>query len=291
MRFAFIQAESAYFPIAFMCNRFNVSKSGYYAWRKRKPCKREVKNQMLAVKIMSLHKESRGCYGSPRITQDLLASGQHVSRKRVARIMREMRLTGRPPRRRTRTTDSRHSQPVAENIIARNFTANGPNQRWAADISTVRTWEGWLYLAVVIDLFSRRIVGWAIADHMRKELVIEALNRAMGQRLPGPGCIHHSDRGAQYASVDYQKQLSDGGLICSMSRKGNCWDNSVVESFFATLKMELIYRHSFATRVAARHAIVDYIVCFYNSKRRHSTLGYVSPMEYELVRRQEKIAA
>lgn len=208
-------------------------------------------------------------------------AGWSVGRKRVAAIMRRKGLVGRPRRRFRRTTEVDANLAVAPNILAREFTTSAPNQAWATDITYVRTWEGWLYLAVVIDLFSRRVVGWATADHLRTELCLDALAMAIGRRLPDSGLVHHSDRGCQYASDDYRRVLTNHGLTCSMSRKGNCWDNAVVESFFSGLKTELVYRHAWRTRAEASAAITEWIEVFYNRHRRHSTLGQVSPADLE----------
>jgi transposase InsO family protein len=264
-----------------MCQQLGVSRSGYYAWKGRGSSLREQRDAELAAKIKQSHVDSRGTYGSPRVYKDLKEEGFAVGRKRVARLMSEMGLTGRPPKPFRRTTDSKHGLPVADNILDRNFEVEGPDKVWATDITYVKTWQGWLYLAVVVDLFSRRVVGWSMATHLRAELVLGALKMAMGRRLPAEGMVHHSDRGSQYASNDYQDVLAAHGLVCSMSRKGDCWDNAVVESFFATLKRELIHRRPWSTVKEARAAIAEYIEVFYNRKRRHSYLGYVSPAEYE----------
>lgn len=291
MKFRFVKAWTGHFPVAWMCRRLGISTSGYYASLNREESEHARRDRQLAVKIRALHHASDGVYGSPRIYRDLKADGEKVARKRVARVMRENGLSGELPKRSRRTTDSNHKLPVAENLVARNFNPEAPNKLWAADISYVHTWEGWLYIAVVLDLFSRRVVGWAAADHMRTELVLKALKMALGERCPGPGVVYHSDRGSQYASDDSQKLIEANGMVCSMSRKGDCWDNAVVESFFATLKKELIYRHSWPSRRLAIEAIGRYIERFYNSRRRHSSLGYVSPMEYELCASSKLLAA
>jgi len=281
MRFEFIEAEKAMFPIRLMCRVLRVTASGFYAWRTRPESKRAIRDRQLTVKVRAFHAASRGTYGSPRILEDLQEDGEKVSRKRVARLMRENELTGQMPRRFRRTTDSKHDLPVAENVLQRDFNPEAPNRVWAADISYVRTWEGWLYLAVVLDLFSRRVVGWAVADHMRTELVRDALTMAINHRRPEGGVIHHSDRGSQYASHEYQALLAQEAMICSMSRKGDCWDNSVAESFFGTIKEDLIHRHPWPTKRKAIEAINEYIACFYNSQRRHKYLDNISPVEYE----------
>jgi transposase InsO family protein len=240
-----------------------------------------MEDSQLIAAIRTSHVKSRATYGSPRVHKDLQALSYRISRKRVARLMREEGLQGRRPRRYRSTTDSRHQAPIAPNLVARKFEAMAPNRIWVTDMTYVWTWEGWLYLATIIDVFSRRVVGWAIADHLRTELALEALAMALGLRQPDPGLIHHSDRGCQYASQAYRLELTAQGAVCSMSRVGDCWDNAVAESFFATLKVELIHRRSWPTRAEARAAIHDYIACFYNPHRRHSAVGFLSPMAYE----------
>jgi putative transposase len=291
VRFGFIAAKKGDFPVAWMCRRLDVSSSGFYRWTKAEESARTRRDRQLGTMIRAAHTASGGTYGSPRITRDLKEAGEDVARKRVARLMRENGLCGQAPRRFRRTTDSKHDLPIADNIVARDFNPDAPNQVWAADISYVRTWAGWLYLAVVIDLFSRRVVGWAIADHMRTELVLDALTMAFDARHPGEGLVCHSDRGSQYASHAHRDALRDRGAICSMSRKGDCWDNAVVESFFGTLKQELLYRRAWPTKHVAITAIGEYIERFYNTRRRHSTLGYVSPLEYEMVSARMALAA
>ena len=272
-----------------MCRQFEVSRSGYYARKTRTPSARQREDAVLKEAIKKSHKKSRQTYGSPRIVDDMKEQGFDVGRRRVARLMAEEGITGTPRKRFKRTTDSKHNHDIADNILDREFTVEAPDTVWATDITYVRTWEGWMYLAVVVDLFSRRIVGWSMATHMRTELVLGALNMALGRRAPVPRLCHHSDRGSQYASHDYRDALRKNNIVCSMSRKGDCWDNSVVESFFATLKKELIYRRPWATVKSVREAIVEYIEVFYNRKRKHSTLGYFSPAEFE--RNHENCAA
>ncbi len=272
-----------------MCNQMGVSRSGYYAQKHRQPSAREQKDVVLVKAIKEVHKESRGTYGSPRVLEDLKETGFEVGRRRVARLMAENDITGAPPKRFKRTTDSKHNEAIADNILNREFNVDSPDTVWATDITYVRTWEGWMFLAVVVDLYSRRIVGWAMATHMRTELVLGALNMALGRRCPVAGMLHHSDRGSQYASHDYRDALRERNIVCSMSRKGDCWDNAVVESFFATLKKELIHRRPWPTVKAARQAIVEYIEVFYNRKRKHSSLGYLSPADFES-RREEEVA-
>jgi transposase InsO family protein len=287
MKFAFIDVEKASFPIRWMCRRLEVSSSGFYAWRKRPRSAHARRDIELGAKVAEVFAEFRGTYGAPRVADELRKRDESTSIKRVARLLCEQGLSAKAPRRFTRTTDSSHALPIAENVLERHFDAEAPNTAWVTDISYVSTWEGWIYLAVVIDLFSRRVVGWAVAEHMRTELALDALAQALTQRQPAAGLVHHSDRGVQYASRDYQRALDDMSAICSMSRKGNCWDNAVAESFFATLKRELLYRESWPTRARAKAAINEYIACFYNSKRAHSALGNFSPIDYELAAHRE----
>lgn len=265
-----------------MCRVLGVSRSAYYTWCNRKPSDRAKENERLAAKITEVHKDSRGTYGSPRVHAELVAQGFDVGRHRIARIMREEGIVGRRKPKFRRTTDSNHKLPVAANILDRNFVADEPDRAWVADITYIWTRQGWLYLAVILDLFSRRVVGWSMAEHMRTELVLDALSAALGSRLPSAaGLVFHSDRGSQYASGDYQKALDANGITCSMSRRGNCWDNAVAESFFSTLKTELVHNVIFLTRDSARDAIAEWIEIFYNGKRRHSSLGYATPLEAE----------
>jgi putative transposase len=266
-----------------MCRRFGISRSGYYDFLKRQSPIRACRDMWLSVKIRSIFNARKGRYGSPRIHWELRENGERVSRKRVIRLMQSQNLCARSPKKFKRTTDSSHNLPVAENIVARNFKPAAPNQIWATDISYVRTMEVWVYLAVVIDLYSRRVVGWAVANHMRTELALDALNMALRSREIEPGLIHHSDRGSQYASHDYQNILKQHGAISSMSRKGNCWDNAVAESFFATIKNELIDRHNWLNQSLVEAAIDDYISQFYNQVRYHSAIGNMSPVKFELV--------
>jgi transposase InsO family protein len=240
-----------------------------------------MENQRLTKRILSIHLESRGTYGSPRVHAELRCQGIEVGRNRVERLMRAEGVTARLKRRFRRTTDSAHDYPVAPNTLDRQFETDEPNQVWTTDITYIWTQEGWLYLAVVMDLFSRRIVGWSMSDNMRTELVLAALTMAIGNRLPDGELMHHSDRGSQYASFSYQKALQANGITCSMSRRANCLDNAVAESFFGTIKTELIHRHTWPSRDSARLAIHEYIEVFYNRRRRHSTLGMMSPAEFE----------
>lgn len=284
-----ILAEEANFPVAFMCEKSGLSRSGYYAWKKRPVSQRQKEDERLVEKIRLSHSRGRGEYGSPRIHSDLKEQGETVGRHRVARLMRENHITAKPLKRFCRTTDSNHKLPVAPNLLERNFTTTEPNAAWAGDITYIWTASGWTYLAVIVDLFSRQVVGWALDSNMRTDLVLMALEMAKSQRTTLPGLIFHSDQGSQYASDDYQKALSRNGIRPSMSRKGDCWDNAVAESFFATLKRELVRKCYWMNLKSARMAIHEYIEVFYNRKRKHSTNGYLSPVEYE--RRFHKQAA
>ena len=281
MRFAFIDAEKALYPLRILCRVLGVSRSGYYAWRARKPSARALEDEQLRPRVVEAFATGRGTYGSPRVRDELVDQGVRIGRKRVARLMRELGLRGVCPRKFRVTTDSDHDHPIAENLLDRNFEASKPNEKWTTDITYVWTGEGWLYLAVVMDLFSRRIVGWSTADHMETSLCLDALRKALALRTDVEGLIHHSDRGVQYASAGYREALDAADIECSMSRRANCWDNAVGESFFGTLKNELIYRRPWLTREEARDAIAEYIEIFYNRIRRHSTIGGVSPAKFE----------
>ena len=258
-----------------------VSKSGYADWLKRLPSRRALEEEQLLVSVRQEYHTSKGRYGSPRLHRELLEKGIRCSRNRLVRLMRKNQITARPVRRFIVTTDSGHTLPVADNLLNRQFTAEAPNRKWTADITYVHTREGWLYLAVVLDLFSRRVVGWAMSSTLERSVVIDALQMALASRKPAAGLLCHSDRGSQYASGDYQEALRKTEAVCSMSRKGNCYDNAPTESFFASLKRELVYRTSFATREEARAALFEWIAVWYNRKRRHSTIGYVSPEQFE----------
>jgi len=281
MRFGFIEAEKANFSIAAMCRVLRVTRSGFYSWRKRKASARWLRDRNLLRPIrMSFH-GSRDTYGSPRVHRELKEAGERVSRKRVARLMREAGLHSRRKRRFRRTTDSNHSHPVASNALDRRFTPGGSQSWWVGDITYIWTAEGWLYLATLLDLATRRVMGWSMSANIDTALVSSALEMALG-RSDGTPFGHHTDRGSQYASKAYRQQLDDRGITCSMSRRGNCWDNAVAESFFATLKTEWLDHHRFLTRDAARAAAFDFIEVFYNRKRLHSSLGYLSPEAYAL---------
>ena len=287
-----IEAEKANYGVSRLCRVLGTSRSGYYAWCKRPAISARAKeNLQLTEKIRQVYMTSYGTYGSPRVFATLRLQGVAVGVNRVARLMRLDGITARPKRRMKRTTDSAHNLPIAKNVLDRRFNeATKPNQIWAGDITYIRTHEGWLYLAVVLDLFSRRVVGWSMADNMRTDLVMNALLMAIGNRLPEGSVIHHSDRGSQYASFQYQDALSNNGMTCSMSRKGDCYDNACVESFFGTLKTELIHRQTWPTHASARSAIHDYIEVFYNRKRLHSSLGYCSPAEFEAALNSTQVA-
>jgi putative transposase len=265
-----------------MCNVLELSKSGYYAWCKRPPSPRTQENKQLSEQIHQIHQKSRRTYGAPRIYASLKEKGFEVGRHRVARLMSEQGIYVQPKRKFKVTTDSNHPYPIAKNVLNREFTATEPDKAWVADITYIPTAQGWLYLAVIIDLFSRRVVGWSIAEHMRVDLVMGALQAALGHRVPATsGLLFHSDRGSQYASHDYRAALQEAGIACSMSRKGNCWDNAVAESFFGTLKTELVDEREYKTREDAKTDIVEWMEVFYNRERMHSTLNYCSPEQFE----------
>lgn len=283
MKFAFIEEHRKVWPISVICRVLQISRSGFFAWRKRPPSARQIHQQELLAKIRKAHLENREVYGSPRVHHALLVDGQTVSRNTVARLMRLAKIRAKPqPRSFPCTTDSNHHQPVAENLLERDFSATGPDRKWLADITYIQTDEGWLYLAGVLDCFSRKIVGWSMSDAMPADLVGDALKMALEHRRPsGQELIHHSDRGVQYASDDYQQLLARHGITPSMSGKGDCYDNAMMESFWSTLKTELIYQRHYATHEEARQSIFEYIEVFYNRKRLHSSLGYVSPEAFE----------
>ena len=264
-----------------MCDALDVSRSGYYAWLRRPESKRKAEDKTLSEAIKEIHKDSNGEYGSPKIHQELRRRGTRCGRKRVARLMRKDGLKAKTIRKFKATTNSDHNLPVAENLLNRNFSPPAPNKAWVADITYIWTNEGWLYLAIVIDLFSRAVVGWSMSERMTRTLVLDAFTLAVKRRKPPLGLIHHSDRGSQYASADFQKLLEKHGAICSMSRRANCWDNAAAESFFALMKRALVFHNQYQTRDQARQSIFDYIERFYNRKRLHSSLGYRTPFEVD----------
>jgi putative transposase len=281
MRFRLIEVAKEDFPVQRLCQVLGVSQSGYFAWKSRPASPRQREDLVLLAHIRAAFVLSNETYGSPRMTRELQDGGLNVGRRRTARLMRENGLKAWQKRRFKRTTDSHHAWPVAPHLIEQNFSAERPNQKWNADISYVWTSEGWLYLAIILDLFARRVVGWAVSDRLHKKLALEALRKTLAIRQPGKDLIHHSDRGSQYCSTAYQAELRKHGIQISMSGRGNCYDNSVVETFFKTLKSELVWRTVFQTRAEAKDAIGRYIDGFYNPVRRHSTLDFVSPVQFE----------
>jgi len=290
VRFAFIATEKATFPIRLLCRTLHVSRAGFYAWHGRAPSPRARADARLGLEITTIHAESRQRYGSPRIHAELRDRGCRTGRKRVARLMRVRKLAARRRRRFRVTTQSRHPFPVAPNVLARQFARAAPDQAWVTDITYIPTGEGWLYLAVILDLYSRFAVGWAMSERITDDHTLDALDMALARRGPRRGLLHHSDRGSQYASGDYQQVLAQHGIVCSMSRRGNCWDNAVAESFFATLKVELVHDAAWDTRAAARREVFEYLEPFYNGRRRHSALGYLSPRAFEQQRQHEALA-
>jgi putative transposase len=290
VRFAFIGAEKAAFPVRLLCRTLQVSRAGFYAWHTRPPAPRTRADERLGLEIAAIHAESRQRYGSPRVHAELADRGCRTSRKRVARLMRDRGLAARRRRRFRVTTHSRHPFPIAPNVLARQFERAVPDQAWVTDITYIPTGEGWLYLAVIVDLCSRFAVGWAMSERVTDDLTLDALGMALARRRPAAGLMHHSDRGSQYASGDYQRLLAQHGIVCSMSRRGDCWDNAVAESFFATVKVELVHDAAWATRAAARTELFDYLELFYNGQRRPSALGYLSPRAFERRREQATLA-
>lgn len=282
MRYKFIKAHGQDYPISLMCQVLEVSVSGYYAWRKRPMSRRSQANQVLVQQIKASHQDSYGTYGSPRVHADLVSQGLPCGRHRVARLMRQHGIRAKQRHHYRQTTVRNLADPVAPNVLARQFQAQAPNHKWVADLSYIPTQEGDLYLATVMDLYSRKIVGWAMEDHLRTELPLAALTMALNQRQPPAGLLHHSDRGSQYTSDLYQSLLHNYDCQPSMSRVGNCWDNAAMESFFGTLKSELTHHRRYRTRAEAKSDIFLYIEGFYNRRRRHSSLGYLSPDQFEL---------
>jgi len=290
VRYEFIDVEKANYPIRILARVMEVSRSGYYAWLSRDEGRRAIEDAHLLRLIRSIWKKSRKTYGSPRITEDLHKLDKQVSRNRVARLMRKNGIRSKHRRRFRVTTQSNHSRPVAPNLLEREFSAENPDKVWVGDITYVWTLEGWLYLAVLLDLFSRRVVGWSMSERIKDDLTLSALEMAIESRRPEAGLIHHTDRGSQYASNDYIARLEALDLTRSMSRRGDCWDNAVSESFFASMEKELLLDRVFVSRDHARREIFDYIEIFYNRGRSHSTIGYVSPVEFEEMSR-EKLAS
>jgi transposase InsO family protein len=280
--FSFIAAEKANYPIAVMCRALEVNRTSFHDWERRAPSDRALTDAWLTEQIKQIHESKRRVYGAPRIHAELrLAHGVRVGRKRVERLMRQAGISGLVPKKRGRTTIRVPGVRVADDLVERRFTPAGPNILWLADITYLRSWEGWLYLAAIQDAYSRAIVGWSMADHMRTELVVDALKMALARRRPHAGLIHHSDMGSQYVSLGFGQAARDAGIAISMGSRGDAYDNAVAESFFATLKKELIHRHSWPTKRELGTAVFEYIETFYNRDRRHSTLGMLSPAEYE----------
>jgi putative transposase len=281
MRYGFVEAHRGRWPVRLMCRVLRVSPGGYYDWRGRPQGSRAAKRDALVVAIKAVHAEVKARYGSPRIHAELVARGMPCCVNTVAGLMHDEEIAAKTKRKFRCTTDSNHGRPVAENVVDRQFEPAAPDRLWAADITFIPTGEGWLYLAAVEDLYSRKIVGWSMGSRIDSRLVVDALEMAISRRLPGEGLVAHSDRGSQYASEHYQGILAGHGIVCSMSRRANCWDNAPMESFFASLKKELTHGEDYATREEARASIFEYIEVFFNRVRRQSSLGYVSPAEYE----------
>jgi transposase InsO family protein len=283
VKFRFIREQRETFPVGQLCRVLEVSRSGFYASLKRAPSPRARDNDSLASIIDRIHRENRGVYGSPRVYRALQSIGIAVGKHRVARIMRVEGLRGRAARRFRRISTPRGDFPAAPDLVKRDFTAAAPNRLWVADITQIRTREGWLFLAVIVDVFSRRVVGWSTAARISHDLALQALRNALRARQPAPGLVHHSDRGSQYGGGEYQDLLDRNGIRSSMSRPRNCWDNALAESFFHTIKTEWLYHFTFDSRAQARSYVFDYIEGFYNRSRLHSSLGYCAPIIYETV--------
>jgi putative transposase len=284
VRYGCIERHRGEFPVVLMCRVLEVTRSGFYAWRTREPSARARKDQRLRIEVRVIHRKAKGRYGSPRIHQELQARGERVSRKRIARLMLMEGLRGKKKQGFRVTTNSDHAYPVAPNLLDRKFAVEdvpGRDRVWVVDITYVPTREGWLYLAVVIDLASRLVVGWSMGETLEASLAINALKSALERRRPAPGLLHHSDRGVQYASNEYRELLEEQKAVASMSRKGNCWDNAVAESFFATVEIELIEGADWQTKNEARSAIFEFMEVWYNRERRHSSLGYLTPAEFD----------
>jgi len=282
MKYWFMDQHRSTHGVQKMCRIIGASRSGYYIWKKQPQNRTQKENEKILMEIKEVHTKSRRTYGSPRITDELRSNGTKCGKNRVARLMKIHGIVGKAKKKFKATTNSKHSLPVAENLLNQNFVAEKPNTVWVSDITYIPTLEGWLYLVVIIDLFSRQVVGWGMSDRLTSGFVVKALYQAIGRRHPGSGCIFHSDRGIQYASADFRDVLKAYGFIQSMSRKGNCYDNAVSESFFHTLKTEHVYDYRYETRAEARQSIFEYIEMFYNRQRRHSALGYRSPVSFEL---------
>lgn len=281
MRYQFIEQYKQEFPVVVMCRVLDVSESGFYAWRKRPTCQRDREDAQLTQEIQQVFERHQGRYGSPRMYREIKDQGRKISRKRVARLMREAELSAQRKRRRVLTTKRDATHPVAPNLLNREFTATTPNTKWVTDITYIPTMQGWLYLSVILDVYSRAVVGWSMSTTCDEALAENALQMAVARRRPSPGFLHHSDRGCQYTSHAYQQQLKYIGAVVSMSRKGNCWDNAAMESFFGSLKEECVGNTVYASHEDARLALFTYLEVYYNRIRRHSTLGYVSPLVYE----------
>lgn len=282
--YRFIAAEKANYPVSLMSRVLGVNRTAFHAWERRPPSQRAMEDAFLTERIRKIHGDNRGVYGSPRIWAELrMAEGIKVAQKRVERLMAQAGISGLVPKKRGRTTIRVPGVRVADDLVERDFRPGAPNVLWVADITYLSTWQGWLYLAAVQDAFSRAIVGWSMAEHMRAELVVDALQMGLARRQPAAGLIHHSDQGSQYVSLAFGQRARDAGIAVSMGSKGDCFDNAVAESFFATLKKELVHRRSWPTRQELRSAVFDYIESFYNRERRHSTLGYLSPREFEKI--------
>ena len=287
MTFAWIEERRAEWPVTTLCRVLEVSRSGFYAWRSREPSETQTRRATLTEQVARIHAEVKARYGSPRMHAELVGRGHDCCVNTVARVMRQAGIAAKTRRKFRQTTDSNHPHPVAENVLDRDFDPGEPNASWVADVTYVPTREGWLYLAVVVDLFSRLVVGWSMAATMTSRLVVDALEMAVARRPEGSsGLVAHSDRGSQYASEHYRRRLKQERITCSMSRRGNCWDNAPMESFFASLKKELVHDEDYATRDEATASIFEYIEAFYNRVRRHSTLGYVAPAEFERTHNQ-----
>jgi putative transposase len=281
MRYSWIKKERKSYPLTLLCRVLQVSTSGYYGWLGRKPSVQKQRRDVIAQAAAQSHTESRKIYGYRKVWEDLAEQEIPCCEETVRRVMQESGLFSRIKRKFVVTTDSKHPYPITENILARNFTATAPNQKWLTDITYILTREGWLYLAAVLDVYSRKIIGWATSEWIDTELVKAALRMATMHRMPEAGLLHHSDRGLQYASDAYQQTLEDLDMICSMSRKGDCWDNAMMESFFGKLKTEWVYHENYQTRKEAKQSLFNYIELFYNGKRRHAALDYISPVEFE----------